>query len=660
MTSSTETVATVALTAATTPSNFAGEWRWWQRFKQLRLAQAAALFLLLQLIVAVAAPLLAPYSPEQQNLRQALQGPSADHWLGTDAFGRDTLSRILYGTRLALRAIGLGVGLATLLGLPIGLVAGYYGGWVDRTLMWLVDLMFALPGTIVALTILAVLGSSLLNAMIAVGVVSGVRFARLVRGVVLAERTALYVTSAQVTGVRALAILARHLLPNIAGPLIVQLSQLCGAVLLIEASLSFLGLGVGPSEPSWGRMLADARIDLATQPFLPLPPGLAITLTTLAFNWLGDGLLDAIGRTELRKAKPKALSPASAVSLVGTETQAQTEWTTKQEGTVLAVRDLCVQLVGSTGQLMTVVDGVSLALRPSETLGLVGESGSGKTMTALALLGLTPPQSVVSGSITLGNRELSTLNERAWSRLRGNQIAMIFQEPMAALNPALTVGRQIAEPLQLHQRMRWPAARQKAMDLLQLVQVPAAETRIDDYPHQFSGGMAQRVMIARALACQPQVLIADEPTTALDVTVQAQVLDVLARLQAELGMALLLITHDLGVVARLCQRVAVMYAGQIVELATVEELFRQPQHPYTSALLAAMPSHQSQSARLTAIPGQPPHPETWPVGCRFAERCPHVIARCCEEAPLLRPVQNDHWSRCVRAEELAGLDHPDL
>jgi oligopeptide/dipeptide ABC transporter ATP-binding protein len=284
------------------------------------------------------------------------------------------------------------------------------------------------------------------------------------------------------------------------------------------------------------------------------------------------------------------------------------------------------------------VDGVSFAIGEGATLGLVGESGCGKSVTSLSILRLLPqpPGEIVSGSsVRFRDRELLSLPEREMRKVRGNDIAMIFQEPMTSLNPVYTVGSQIAEAVRLHRRVGRREAMVRAVEMLRLVGIPAPDRRASDYPHQLSGGQRQRVMIAMALCCDPELLIADEPTTALDVTIQAQILDLLAELRERLGMALLLITHDLGVVAQVCDRVAVMYAGRIVEEGPVQRIFEDPRHPYTQGLLRAIPQLGRNADRLETIPGQVPSALAWPSGCRFRARCPFAWERCTEEPPLL-------------------------
>ena len=329
---------------------------------------------------------------------------------------------------------------------------------------------------------------------------------------------------------------------------------------------------------------------------------------------------------------------------------------------LLEIDSLRVSFATARGEARA-VDGVSLSVRAGETLCIVGESGCGKSVTALSIMGLVPsPPAALSGSIRFEGCELLGLNRTQWSDLRGNRIAMIFQEPMTSLNPACTVGSQLTEALMRHRAMSRPQAREAAIAMLARVRIPSPERRIDDYPHRLSGGMRQRVMIAMALLCQPALLIADEPTTALDVTIQAQVLALMRSLRDETGTAIILITHDLGVVAQMADRVAVMYAGQVVEQAPVRELFSQPQHPYTVGLLGAIPAIAAPRARLSAISGMVPAATAMPAGCRFAERCPFAQPECRADPVELVELSAGHWSRCRRAplEALAESLAPDL
>ncbi|MCX7341892.1 MAG: ABC transporter ATP-binding protein [Hyphomicrobiales bacterium] len=316
--------------------------------------------------------------------------------------------------------------------------------------------------------------------------------------------------------------------------------------------------------------------------------------------------------------------------------------------TILDVSGLSVRFA-SQGRTVHAVEDVSFSLAAGETLGIVGESGSGKSVTALSVMRLvpTPPGRIVAGRVLFQGRDLLTLGDEDIRRIRGREIAMIFQDPMTSLNPVLTIGRQLTEVLEVHLGLHPRAARNEAVDLLKLVGIPEAASRLDEYPHRFSGGMRQRVMIAMAVACKPRLLIADEPTTALDVTIQAQILEILSNLQRELGMAMVLITHDLGVVAGLADRVAVMYGGQIVEEGPTAALFADPRMPYTIGLLGSIPRlDRPDDRRLTPIRGKPPEAAGRPVGCRFAPRCQHVAPVCRTEAPPFRPIGHDRHARC--------------
>jgi len=315
---------------------------------------------------------------------------------------------------------------------------------------------------------------------------------------------------------------------------------------------------------------------------------------------------------------------------------------------LLQVRNLVTQFFTQDG-VVKAVDDVDFDLYEEETLGIVGESGSGKSVTALSLMGLIPqpPGKIVSGEVYFKGRDLLKLDESDLRKIRGKEIAMIFQDPMTSLNPVLTVSRQIGETLELHLGMNRSAARKRVVELLKLVGIPSAADRLDDYPHQFSGGMRQRVMIAMALSCNPKLLIADEPTTALDVTIQAQILDLIKRLKREFGTAVMMITHDLGVVAGMCDRVQVMYAGHVVESANVQEIYADPRHPYTLGLIRSIPRlDETRRGRLTPIPGLPPDMVNVPPGCPFFPRCNFHKPVCQEQRPLLRNVDGAHTTAC--------------
>ena len=630
------------------------------------LSVAAISWILLVLLSAIFAPLLAPYDPLDNNFADILQGPSAEHWLGTDENGRDVLSRMLFGARIAL-LVGFGaVAIAMLIGVPLGMLLGFRAGWWDRLGTRFIDILDALPGIVVAFAIIAVLGRGLTSIMLAIGIIFAMNFSRMARAITLAERSKLYVDAAAVSGLRESAIVFRQVLPNLAGPLIVQAAILTGTAIILESALSFLGIGLESAVPSWGGLLGVAAGQQAVQPFLAFPPGVAIILTVLSFNLLGDGINEALtGRRRTRRVSKKVAAERTAERAAARELAAAGQAAREEarlatpdaapadSDFVLEARSVTVELEEPDGDIPLIRD-VSLSIRPGEVLGLLGESGSGKSMFTRAVLGLLPPGThLATGQVILDGQDIAHASAKDLTSVRGRKVAAVFQDPMAALSPVHTVGQQVMEPLRAHFGMSKKDARIRAAQLLDRVGVRNAAGRLDDYPHQFSGGMAQRVAIAIALAAEPKLLIADEATSALDVTTQSQVLDLLLDLKDEFNMAILLITHDLGVIAEACDQAAVMYAGEIVEFAEVSELFHHPRHPYTAALLAANPTKQGQERRLPTIPGRVPLAGQWPKGCHFATRCTFATAECVGSAvPMIDDV------RCVRVDELTLVGVP--
>ena len=600
----------------------------------------AGVFLLI--VVAVLAPYIAPYDPNRMDVMSRHQGSSWTHLLGTDEIGRDTFSRIIYGARTAVWTSFESVILALLVGVPLGLLVGYLGGWWDRLVMRATDIFQSIPSLIFAFALIAILGRGTNQTALAVAIVFAVILIRVARGLALREREYLYVDAAYVSGLSRSHILFREILPNVIGPIIVEAAIMLGSAILIITMLSFLGLGLDSSVVDWGGMLDETRRYQAVYPYIALPPGLAIIFAVLMFNFAGDGLRDAL-------AGKQSASRSSAAKAQATARAARPANATRPEtDAVIDVRGVKVEFPGQDGGSLEIISDVNFSIGKGETLGLVGESGSGKSMTALSLLGLVPhPGAVTEGAIWYGGRDLSTLSEAELNGIRGSEVSMIFQDSIAGFSPVHRIGRQLAEPLMLHRGLSYDEALKKVVELLDMVGVPNAAQRVNDYPHQFSGGMAQRASIAMALSCGPKLLVADEPTTALDVTIQAQVLDLLADLQKKMDMSVLLITHDVGVVAETCDRVLVMYAGQIVEEGTVGDILSRPKHPYTHALLTATPRHDARMDRLPTVPGAVPPAWDWPKGCRFAPRCAFAIARC-----TAGPVAFDGGARCVRWREL--------
>jgi len=320
-----------------------------------------------------------------------------------------------------------------------------------------------------------------------------------------------------------------------------------------------------------------------------------------------------------------------------------------KESPLLALRNLSISF-GHHASPVHVVAGIDLVIEEAQTFGLVGESGCGKSLTALSIMGILPHHAMARGEVLFKGNNLLTLDKESMRRLRGKELSMIFQEPMTSLNPVLTIGYQVAEVLMTHEGMKKDEAMEKTVELLRAVKIPSPEIRVREYPHQMSGGMRQRVMIAMAIACNPSLLIADEPTTALDVTIQAQILDLLRSLREQRNMAILLITHDIGVIAENADVAAIMYAGRIVELSTVMNLLAKPKHPYTMGLLDSLPKRKG--IPLKPIPGSVPRPDKFPHGCKFSDRCTHVTSSCKTEEPVLRAISDGHFVRCIRSEEI--------
>lgn len=587
-----------------------------------RLALAGLIVIGLVVILALITPLLPLADPDVTDTPNRFKPPfSEGAILGTDHLGRDLLSRLLWGTRLSL-AMGLAAAIiAATLGSAIGIIAGYYGGRADNIIMRGVDMLMAFPYILLALAIVAALGPGLMNALIAVAAVNVPFFARNIRGVTVGIAHKEFVDAARLAGMRDREIILGEVLPNVLPVIVIAMSTTVGWMILETAGLSFLGLGSQPPQADLGSMLGEARSALITNPHTSIVPGAMILIIVMGINLLGDGVRDALDP----RLKSGALSrpmPATSVDRQGAAPAAQTDSLLDIAGlrTEFRVRDRLYKAVG----------GVDLHVEKGECLGIIGESGSGKSVTALSIMGLvaSPPGVITGGAVHFDGKDIIGAPYAELRSLRGRRVAYIFQDPLATLHPLYKVGDQLVEAIQSHEAVSKADARGRAIDLLKSVRIPNAQSRIDSYPYEMSGGMRQRVGIAMALANDPDVIIADEPTTALDVTVQAQILAVLSDLRRARGLAIIFITHDFGVVGQLCDRVAVMYAGRIVEQGPTEDVLRRPQHPYTSRLIECVPTLGGGQRKLAAIPGLPPVVDNLPAGCAFAARCDKAQADC--------------------------------
>ena len=629
-----------------------------RRWKSMSVgARISLVVLVLIVLCAVFANFLAPYDPLL--IETPRQAPSAAHLFGTDTQGRDVLSRMMYGARYSL-VIGLGAtAFALILGSIIGAIAAVTRKWVSEVIMRVLDVLMSFPGIALAATFVVVFGNSLPSLILAIGILYVPQIARIVRANVVSEYGKDYVRAVVVSGARAPWILIKHVMRNCIAPVVVFTIVLVADAIVFEASLSFISAGIPEPTPSWGNILSDARNGvLAGQWWQAFFPGLAIIVTVLCLNILSEGITDAMVAAPKAAVKPSDSNLAGnreADRMVADPTlayKAQAEMLQKRLAQlketeltrtdrfeartdvppILEVKDLCIKFPRHGD--VNVVDHLSFVVRPRQTMGLVGESGCGKSITSLAIMGLLDPKAQISGEILYDGTNLLDMNDKELNALRGREIAMVYQDALSSLNPSMLIRAQMK---QLTKR----GGTRTAEELLELVGLDPKRT-LGSYPHELSGGQRQRVLIAMALTRDPKVIIADEPTTALDVTVQKQVIELLNKLQKELGFAMVFVSHDLALVAEVANSITVMYAGQVVEQGPVRDILTNPIHEYTRGLLGSVLSIEAGNARLHQIPGSVPSPADFPKGDRFTPRSSHP-----DKVSQLRPV----------LKRLAGTDH---
>lgn len=666
----------------------AGEAEWrvrarhiWRPFRQSSRTSRVLIFVGLGvtvffILLAFIGPLLYPYggtqyrievAPGQFNPLPQLAPPSADHPFGTTRDGFDVLARVIAGGKLALLVVGLAVSVAMIIGVPLGLASGYRGGRLDRALVTVMDAVYSFPPLVLAIIISFVIAAfvspGVPSAAAAVGLVYIPQYFRVVRNHTLSVKQEPFVEAARSLGAKGPTILGRYVFFNVVHSVPVILTLNAADAILVLAALGFLGYGVQPPTPEWGYDISQAITDVAAGIWwTAFWPGLAIVFLVTALTLVGEGLNDVINpllrakgvsgskiEPDTKPGEPDAGeetgAPVDREADVG-ESAANWPHASGAAGDgrapAVRVRDLRVGYRTPDGPLWA-VDGVDFEIRPGESLGLVGESGCGKSSLGRALLQLMPPGGAVRGEVDINGRDLVGASEATLRRMRGEDAALVFQEPMTRLNPLMKVSDHFVETIRTHQPdVSKDEAR--AMTRNALAQMGIPPTRADNYPHEFSGGMRQRVMIALSIVLNPRLIVADEPTTSLDVIVESQILDVLDRLRTDEQVGLLLITHNLGIVAEACDRVAVMYAGKIVEVGTVDQIFNDPKHPYTRGLLASTIS--LETTELHSIPGYPPNLVDPPSGCRYTGRCPYEMPHCSDAEPALAEIRPGQRAAC--------------
>ena len=608
-------------------------------------------------LMAILAGVLAPYDPLE--IFTARTAPNADFLFGTDDKGRDVLSRVMYGARYSL-VIGLGsTAFALVSGAIIGAIAAVTRTWISEVIMRVMDVIMSFPGIALAATVVVVMGASVPSLIVAIGILYAPQIARVVRANIMSEYGQDYVRAAMVNGAKAPWILWKHVMRNCLAPILVFTVVCVADAIVFEASLAFISAGIPEPTPTWGNILADARAGvLSGRWWQALFPGMMIKITVLCLNILSAGVTDAMAaapgatieagddkldsdrEADRLVADPKLAYAAQAESLKArlaalseVESRRTDRFASRTDvPPILEVKDLCIKFPRHGD--VNVVDHLNFVVRPRQTMGLVGESGCGKSISSLAIMGLLDEKAQVTGQILYNGQNLLDLDPKAMNELRGKEIAMVYQDALSSLNPSMLIRSQFK---QLTQR----GGTRTAEELLELVGLDPARV-LGSYPHELSGGQRQRVLIAMALTRDPKVLIADEPTTALDVTVQKQVVDLLNRLQHELGFAMVFVSHDLALVAEVANSITVMYAGQVVEQGPVTELMTNPIHEYTRGLLGSVLSIEEGGDRLHQVPGSVPSPKDFPEGDRFRPRSSHPDA-----VSNVRPV----------LKQLKGTDH---
>lgn len=657
----------------------------WRPFRQSSRTSRALIFVglgvvALIVLVAFVGPLLYPFDGTQYRTvgpdgatrpLPQLAPPSGEHPFGTTRDGFDVLARVIDGAKLALFVMLIAVAFAMFIGVPLGLMSGYRSGPVDRVLVTVMDAVYAFPPLLLAIILSFVLAaylqsvgleSGLLSAAGAVGIVYIPQYFRVVRNHTLSVKQEPFVEAARSLGAKNRTVLGRYVFYNVVHSVPVILTLNAADAILTLAALGFLGYGVQPPTPEWGYDISQAITDVSAGIWwTAFWPGLAIVILVTALTLVGEGLNDVVNPLlRARGAAGAKIEPDERPSETGEQEAAggsdAREPVELRDGEAahsvgaapaarppaVSVRDLRAGYRTADGPLWA-VDGVDFEIQPGESLGLVGESGCGKSSLGRALLQMMPPGGASRGRVEVGGENLVGAPESRLRQRRGEDVSLVFQEPMTRLNPLVKVSDHFVETIRTH-HPDTSKSDARALTRSVLAQMGIPPTRADSYPHEFSGGMRQRAMIALSIVLNPQLIVADEPTTSLDVIVESQILDILDRLRSDEQVGLLLITHNLGIVAETCDRVAVMYAGKIVEMGSVDQIFTDPKHPYTRGLLASTIS--LETTQLHSIPGYPPDLVDPPSGCRFAPRCPYVMEHCTDAEPALAEIRPGQQAAC--------------